>query len=153
MHPAALLRERRELMRAREATIRDIGGLALEMRRRERWKDRLLQARCDEALEIERRVAEVDSLLAAVTVARAAPGAARCKCGAPVPAGAHFCSHCGRPAPATPPVVSCSRCGQPVPAEANFCAFCGNPVAAEEYEGPVDAVDDTLARRRSDVED
>ncbi len=86
-------------------------------------------------LTIEERIHELDALLAAVQAApRAALGAETCRCGAPILRGAHFCSHCGRPAAATPPVVACEHCGQPLPADVNFCAFCGNPVADEAYE-------------------
>ena len=134
-HPAAMRRERRSLLRRREIEIRDIGGLALEMVRRDRFRPDLLIARCTDVIAIEERIHELDALLAAVQAApRAALGAETCRCGAPILRGAHFCSHCGRPAAATPPVVACEHCGQPLPADVNFCAFCGNPVADEEYE-------------------
>ena len=86
---------------------------------------------------------ELDSLLAASEIAARGLGAQQCRCGAPILRGSHFCSHCGRPAPETPPVATCSRCGQPLPADVNFCAFCGHAVAAEEFEAQ-EGVDSTM---------
>jgi hypothetical protein len=134
VRPAPPGRERRELARLREIEIRDLGGLALEMARREDWRYELLRARCAEVLGIEERIHELDSLIAAVQVAQRGLGAEVCTCGAPIVRGAHFCSHCGRPAHETPPVVTCSHCGQPLPADVNFCPVCGNAVAAEDFE-------------------
>ena len=101
-------------------------------------------------LTVEQRMHELDSLLAAEVAARAYPHVAHCRCGAPLPPGVHFCSHCGRPAATAPPVVTCSHCGQPLPAEANFCGFCGNAAAAEEYGPSEDALDATLVRPAPD---
>ena len=130
-------------MRRREIEIRDVGGLALEMARRDAWRDELLMVRCTEVLALEERIHELDSLLAAAEVAARGAGAEQCRCGAPIVRGAHFCSHCGRPASETPPVVSCTHCGQPLPAEVNFCPVCGNAVAAEAF-APVEQVDATI---------
>ncbi|MDQ4081723.1 MAG: zinc ribbon domain-containing protein [Actinomycetota bacterium] len=129
-------RERRELLRQREIEIRDLGGLALEMARRDDWRYELLASRCAEALGIEERIQELDSMLAAAEVAARGLGATPCRCGAPILRGAHFCSHCGRPAGDVPPVVTCRRCGHALPAEANFCSFCGNAAAADEFNEP-----------------
>jgi Double zinc ribbon len=129
-HPGALRRERRALARAREERIRDLGGLMLEMYRRDRFREDLLQERCLEVIAIEDRLGEVDDLLAAVAQLRSPRTAPRCLCGAPIQWGSHFCANCGRPTGATP-VVSCSGCGAPVPADARFCAGCGHPVEAE----------------------
>jgi Double zinc ribbon len=132
--PVSLQHERRELARQREIEIRDIGGLALEMARRDTWKPDLLASRTWEVLGIEERLHELDALLATSEIAARGLGARQCRCGAPVLRGAHFCSHCGRPAAETPPVLTCSHCGQPLPADVNFCPVCGNAVAAEEFE-------------------
>ena len=130
--PSALRRELRALIRQRETELRDIGGLALEMVRRDRFRHDLLIARCADVVGLEQRIQELDSFLAAAEIApRSVRGAYSCKCGAPIVRGAHFCSHCGRPAIDTPPVVACAHCGQPLPAEANFCSVCGNPVGDE----------------------
>ena len=130
-------------MRTREIEIRDIGGLALEMARRDAWNPDLLATRTAEVLAIAERVAELDSMLVAVEAAARGIGTERCVCGAPIVRGAHFCSHCGRPATETPPIAAGTHCGQPLPAEVNFCPVCGNAVAAEAFVAE-DAVGSTL---------
>jgi hypothetical protein len=147
-------RERRELTRLREVELRDVGGLAVEMARRDDWRYPLLHSRCADVLTLEERIHEVDAMIAAAVIAQRGVPVTACACGAPIMQGAHFCSHCGRPALETPPVVQCSHCGQPLPADANFCPVCGNSVAAEELaatgldatlvEPPAD--EDTMAR-------
>jgi hypothetical protein len=141
-------RERRILARRREIEIRDVGGLAVEMARRDRFKPDLLLARANDVLNLEQRMHELDGLMLAVATAphglRAMP---TCRCGAPLLPGAHFCSNCGRPSAAAPPVQTCSHCGHPLPAETNFCSFCGNAIAAEELGGA--DVEDTMIRRWS----
>jgi Double zinc ribbon len=130
LHPGALRRERRALVRARDERIRHLGGLMLEMYRRDRFREDLLQERCLEVIAVEDRLAEVDGLLIAAAELRRPRTAARCSCGAPIQWGSHFCANCGRPT-GTTPVVSCSGCGAPVPADARFCAGCGQPVEAD----------------------
>ena len=142
--PVRLQRDRRDLTRQREIELRDVGGLAVEMVRRDHWNPDLLVTRSHEVLALEQRMHELDSLL---------PNAAYCKCGAPLVPGVHFCSHCGRPAPTSPPVLTCAHCGQPLPAEVNFCSFCGNPANAEEYEPSPDAVDETIVRPPPDADE
>src|SRR6267142_3823141 len=118
-----LRRERRLLLAAREGKLRDLGGLMLEMYRRDQFRQDLLVERCDELIALDDRLQELDTLLAAaVSVRRAAP-AARCACGAPLVWGSHFCANCGRPAAATPPVVGCEQCGSALAADAKFCAL------------------------------
>ena len=141
--PASLQRERQELTWRREIEMRDVGGLAVEMVRRDRMKPDLLVSRAREVLALEQRMHELDSLLVAEATARSFPSVAYCKCGAPLAAGVHFCSHCGRPAATTPAVVTCAHCGQPLPAGVNFCSFCGNPAASEEHEPATEALDKT----------
>jgi double zinc ribbon protein len=147
--PMRMRRERRLLERRREIEIRDVGGLAVEMARRDRFKPDLLLARANDVLNLEQRMHELDGLLLAVAAAprglRALP---TCRCGAPLLPGTHFCSNCGRPSAGAPPVQTCSHCGQPLPAETNFCSFCGNAVAAEEPDGGAD-VEDTMIRHWS----
>ena len=150
--PASPQRERRELARRREIELRDIGGLAVEMARRDDWRYPLLHARCAEVLALEERIHELDALITATTMAARGVPAVQCRCGTPILHGSHFCSHCGRPAPEMPPVASCSHCGQPLPAEANFCSVCGNAVAAEEFDreaGLEDtgSIEDTIVER------
>ena len=149
--PATALRERRSLVRRREVEIRDVGGLAVEMVRRDRFKPDLLVSRASEVLEIEQRIYELDAFLAASeAVPRALRTATLCKCGAPLVRGAHFCAHCGRPAGEIAPVVACEHCGNPLPAEANFCSFCGNPVAADDLSDTEGRIEQTLVAPKTE---
>ena len=98
-------------MRVREERLRDLGGLMLEMYRRDQFRQDLLVERCDELVALAERLQELDTLLAATASTRRAAPAARCACGAPVAGGAHFCANCGRPVAAAPPVIACTKCG------------------------------------------
>jgi hypothetical protein len=89
-HPGLLRRERRALLQAREERLRDLGGLTVEMYRRSSWRDDLLHERCAEVIGIDARLAEIDELL------HGSEGTERCRCGAPVLRGSHFCPNCGR---------------------------------------------------------
>ena len=142
-------RERRSLARQREVEIRDVGGLAVEMARRDHFSPELIFERANDVLRLEQRMHELDGFLIAFAAApRGMRSMPTCRCNAPLLPGAHFCSNCGRPSAAAPPVLTCSHCGQPLPADTNFCAFCGNPVAAEELDRAPD-VDDTVVPRWS----
>jgi predicted nucleic acid-binding Zn ribbon protein len=124
-------------VRTREERIRDLGGLMLEMYRRDQFKQDLLIEQCQEVLAIEGRLREIDELLE-VSVAQRREGTAhRCTCGAPIPWGSHFCANCGRQV-GEEPVVSCANCGNALPAEAQFCANCGTAVPAATGEDGVD---------------
>jgi len=153
-NPSQMRRERAVLIRRREIGIRDVGGLTLEMVRRDRFRLELLLTKADEVVAIEQRINELDSLLSVSRAAgRGLHRVPRCKCGAPIPPGVHFCSHCGRPARTSPPVVACSHCGQSLPAEANFCAACGNAVKAEDLPAAdEDAGGATMVRSSADGE-
>ncbi len=88
-------RERRALLRERERRIRDLGGLLLEMYRRNQFREDLIIEHCAQAMGIENRIHELESILArAKSGGRAAPGP-RCSCGAPILYGARFCFACG----------------------------------------------------------
>jgi Double zinc ribbon len=130
--PGALRRERRALNRVREERIRDLGGLALEMVRRQRFRQDLLFEQCYEILVLEQRLHEIEASLARAAAARHRGATARCNCGAPLAWGAHFCANCGRPAGEA--VVTCAHCATPLPADARYCARCGR--VAEETAGP-----------------
>src|SRR6266516_4175491 len=92
-----LRRERRLLLVAREERLRDLGGLMLEMYRRDQFRQDLLVDRCVELQRLEERLADLDALLAAsVSRGRTRPSA-RCECGAPIFWGSKFCAQCGRP--------------------------------------------------------
>src|SRR5688500_14819385 len=95
--PSELRRERRALLRLREEKLRDLGGLALEMYRRDQFREDLLLERCAGLIGLEARVHELDVLLGAVRPTPGAQRTARCECGAPLLWGSHFCATCGRP--------------------------------------------------------
>jgi Double zinc ribbon len=148
--PGRMRSERGWLARRRETEIRDVGGLTVEMVRRDRFRPELLIERAGDVLAIEERMLELDGLMLA---ASAAPRGARaveiCACGAPLLPGAHFCSHCGRPATGSTVLAACSHCGKPLPADTNFCPACGHSVAADESPPQTEDFDQTLIRRWS----
>jgi hypothetical protein len=91
--PAGVLRrERRALLQFREERLRDLGGLLLEMFRRDRFREELVRERCEELLEIDDHIAALDALLG---IAWTLPEPARCTCGAPLAEEARFCPVCG----------------------------------------------------------
>ena len=135
--PGVIRRERRLLARTREEKLRDLGGLMLEMYRRDRFREDLLAERCNELLGIDARLHELDEMLAA---ARRRLPAGRCECGAPLPWGSHFCPNCGRPAGAQA-VIECAECGHPLPADARFCAACGAATNVTTDDGADPAVE------------
>jgi hypothetical protein len=92
-----LRRERRELLHAREERLRDLGGLMLEMFRRDQFRRELLLERCSDLVTLEERIAELDTLIAAALSRGRTRPAVRCECGAAVFWGARFCAQCGRP--------------------------------------------------------
>jgi uncharacterized protein YjiS (DUF1127 family) len=94
--PAQLRRERRALLQVRERRLRDLGGLLVEMYRRDQFRQDLLVDRCVELAKLEERLAELDTLLTAATSRGRVRDAARCECGAPIFWGAKFCGQCGR---------------------------------------------------------
>jgi rRNA maturation endonuclease Nob1 len=111
------------ILKAREELLRDLGGLAMEMYRREQFREDLLVEHARDVANLEARLHELDSMLAAAAAGRRAT-ASRCDCGAPIIWGSHFCANCGRPV-GEAAVVTCSQCGHPLPADAEFCPSCG----------------------------
>lgn len=141
--PGQVRRERRALARAREERIRDLGGLLLEMYKRDRLRPVLFFEQCAEIVSLEQRIQELEASLASLT-RRTLAEANRCACGAPIVWGAHFCANCGRPA-GDVPVVACAHCGHPLPAEASFCANCGRD--AEPAEPDTSGQEPTIVGR------
>ena len=80
----------------REERLRDLGGLALEMYKRDRFNAGLVVERCAELVALEARVQEIDALLDGSALVRRGGGGAVCICGAPILLGAKFCASCGR---------------------------------------------------------
>ena len=134
--PGVIRRERRNLERLRDEKLRDLGGLMLEMYRRDTFREDLLADRCNELLGLDARLHELDEMLAA---SRRRVPAGRCVCGAPLPWASHFCPNCGRPAGQT--IVACPECEHPLPADARFCANCGAAADAAEREAESPAGD------------
>ncbi len=100
----------RDLERARAGLVHrhaelraDLGGLLLEMARRDTFNLALLETKARAAVAVETEIAALDATLAA-------PAAS-------VPAAVAM--------PSAP--ASCGRCHGEVPANANFCPFCGAP--------------------------
>jgi len=85
-----LRRERRTLLKAREDTLRDLGGLLVEMYRRGGFRDDLLQERAAIVVGIDARLGEIDELL------HGSNRVARCECGTPILRRSSFCPNCGR---------------------------------------------------------
>jgi uncharacterized protein YjiS (DUF1127 family) len=99
-----LRRERRALLQAREQRLRDLGGLMLEMYRRDQFRQELVVDRCVELQRLEERLADLDALLAAAVSRGRTRPAARCECGAPIFWGSKFCAQCGRAVAQAPPL-------------------------------------------------
>ena len=97
--PRELRRERKALVLFREERLRDLGGLTLEMYKRDRFDASLVVERCAELVAVEARVHEIDALLDGSAEVRAV-----CVCGAPLLLGARFCASCGRPVEGAPRV-------------------------------------------------
>jgi uncharacterized protein YjiS (DUF1127 family) len=96
--PASQLRrERRALLQVREQRLRDLGGLMLEMYRRDQFRQDLLVDRCVELARLDERLGELDTLLTVAASRGRIREAARCEqCGAPIFWGAKFCAQCGQ---------------------------------------------------------
>jgi hypothetical protein len=96
-----------KLARERDTRIRDLGGLTLEMVRRERLNPDLLSAQAGRILELERVVAEIESPPADQPADETQDGESGteilCSCGWALEPGTRFCSHCGRPTALAPP--------------------------------------------------
>ena len=104
--PRELKRERKALLEVREERLRDLGGLALEMYKRDRFSAALIVERCAELVAIQIRVQEIDALLDGTARLRRGGGGAVCICGAPLLLGAQFCATCGRPVGGSPPLAT-----------------------------------------------
>ncbi|HXG75918.1 MAG TPA: hypothetical protein VNJ53_05060, partial [Gaiellaceae bacterium] len=97
-----LRRERKALLELRESRLRDLGGLALEMYKRDRFNAALVVERCAELVAIEARVHQIDALLDG-SAGLLGGGRPLCVCGAPLLVGARFCASCGRQLAGAPP--------------------------------------------------
>src|SRR5579884_4053871 len=96
-----LRRERRSLLQVREQRLRDLGGLMVEMYRRDQFRQDLLVDRCVELARLDERLGELETLLTVSASRGRVREAARCECGAPLFWGTKFCGQCGRAVAAT----------------------------------------------------
>src|SRR3954453_23570506 len=92
-----LRRERRMLMRTREERIRDLGGLMLEMFKRDRFREDIVLEHCAQLVALENRLHELNVLLSHASGRRRVAPGPHCECGAALLVGARFCASCGRP--------------------------------------------------------
>jgi Double zinc ribbon len=134
-------REFKALLERREIDIRDLGGLVLEMVRRDRFRAELLTERAEDILAVEDRIRALDVALNSPSPARRSGGAS-CRCGTALEVGARFCWRCGRTVQHAMPLVPCRDCRHSLPADASYCPSCGAPTTYEE-----DVPDATLVRR------
>jgi len=84
----------------------DLGGLLIEMARRDHFNLNLLRLKAAEAVRVERRAQEIDGVLAVH-----AAGARQT-----LPPGSVAMT-----------ASRCATCTGQIPADANFCAYCGTP--------------------------
>lgn len=101
-----LRKERAGLARRYQELRGDLGGLLIEMARRDQFNFHLLRLRAAEAVTVEQRAKEIDG---ALTLAAA---------------GARHALPAGMVAMTS---KQCSKCSAAIPADANFCAYCGTP--------------------------
>jgi DNA-directed RNA polymerase subunit RPC12/RpoP len=142
-----LRRDRRALIRVREQRVRDLGGLVLEMVRRDAFREDLVYEQCSELMGIEERIQELDALLATATAVRRTRPSARCSCGAPILWGSYFCANCGRAVAAGGKAVTCPSCSAQVAADAMFCASCGYRVGGQGQAPDVSAEDEAAGAK------
>jgi hypothetical protein len=145
-------RERRALLREREQRIRDLGGLLLEMYRRDQFNEDLIVEHCAQTMGIENRIRELEAILSRSSSRHVAAGPL-CACGAPLLFGARFCANCGRPTDLAATGELCARCLQPLPVGASYCASCGATVggaASEAGTEPENTEDESENARAED---
>lgn len=123
----ALHDRRRRLIGAREGALRDLGGLMLEMYKRNRFREELLLDKCEEVLSIEVEVAHIDQKLFQLTPANSSGQRpiGRCECGSPIHPGQNFCGVCGRSFATLTQSRTCERCGTGLRPGDSFCSVCG----------------------------
>lgn len=122
-----LQERRRRLVASRDTTLRDLGGLMLEMYKRNRFREELLLDKCEEVLALEVEVAHIDQRLFQLSVPNTAGQRpiGRCECGATILPGQNFCAVCGRGFATLTQKRSCARCGSGLRPGDTFCGSCG----------------------------
>jgi hypothetical protein len=132
--PRELKRERKALLEMREERLRDLGGLALEMYKRDRFNAGLVVERCAELVAIEARVQEIDALLdGTALVARRRRCSVYLWCADP-PGREVLCdvwTHTWRQARfqarrwGSGSMTTCANCGGPLATGQEYCLVCG----------------------------
>ena len=102
----ALRKERAGLAHRYQELRGDLGGLLIEMARRDQFNFHLLRLRAAEAVEVEQRAREIDGALSLHVAGTRQT----------LPTGS-----------IAMPVMACLHCSAQIPADANFCAYCGAP--------------------------
>jgi hypothetical protein len=103
-----LRKERAGLARRYQELRGDLGGLLIEMARRDQFNFHLLRLRAAEAVAVEQRAQEIDGQL----TVHAATGRTS------LPPGTVAMT-----------AKTCTTCSGAIPTDANFCAYCGTPTA------------------------
>lgn len=122
-----LRRERKRLLRAREQSIRDLGGLALEMVRRDDFRQDVLRRRAADVLGLEASARDVEEALDAAgqsSPSRSTRASAQCICGEQNEESARSCSACGRTLASEGGANPCPDCGASREVDDRFCASC-----------------------------
>lgn len=101
-------KERAGLARRYQELRGDLGGLLIEMARRDQFNFHLLRLRAAEAVAVEQRAREIDGQL---TLQAASARQT-------LPAGTVAMT-----------AKRCGKCTGAIPTDANFCAYCGTPTA------------------------
>lgn len=101
-----LRKERAGLARRYQELRGDLGGLLIEMARRDQFNFHLLRLRASEAVAVEQRAREIDGAL----TLHAASGRTA------LPPGTVAMSS-----------KKCSNCTAAIPVDGNFCSYCGAP--------------------------
>lgn len=103
-----LRKERAGLARRYQELRGDLGGLLIEMARRDQFNFHLLRLRAAEAVAVEQRAREIDGQLTLHAAGQRTT----------LPAGTVAMT-----------AKKCGSCSGSIPADANFCAYCGTPTA------------------------
>lgn len=143
--PGVLRRERRALLELREERLRDLGGLLLEMFRRNRFREDLVRQRCEELVELDEHIASLEALLG---IAWTATEPLRCACGAAAAPDARFCPACGRSL--GDEGRACRACGYGLADDASFCSRCGAGAGQARAEAAPRATGDEPKRAEQD---
>ncbi len=101
-------KERAGLARRYQELRGDLGGLLIEMARRDQFNFHLLRLRAAEAVAVEQRAREIDGQLTVLTASGRAA----------IPPGTVAMT-----------AKKCANCSGAIPTDANFCAYCGTPTA------------------------